>query len=348
MSKVERTPSADTLYTTGFYEKHALESQRSAEEIVPLVLQLLQPGSVIDIGCGVGAWLSVFRKHGVEDIFGIDGPWVDRTRLKIPEKQFSSLDLQKPFGIGRQFDLAVSVEVAEHLPPQSAEGFVHSLVSLAPAVLFSAAIPFQGGENHVNEQWPEYWAAHFDAEGYAVIDCLRRKIWRNDRVEWWYAQNLLVFARRDYLDRCPVLKKEYEAAAGPPLALVHPGKYLELIESMESAALITREIAEFTASGELFILVDEGRFGGLLAGGRRPIPFTERNGEYWGPPDDDASAIREVERQRARGARLMIFTQPAFWWLDHYSELLAYLRSRFRCRMENQRLVIFDLQPQES
>jgi hypothetical protein len=112
---------------------------------------------------------------------------------------------------------------------------------------------------------------------------------------------------------------------------------------MESAALITREIVELTAPGELFILVDGGKLGGLLAGGRRPIPFTERNGEYWGPPDDDASAIREVERQHARGAHWMIFAQPAFWWLDHYSALHAYLRSRFPCRLENERLVVFDL-----
>ena len=344
---VNTTTSTNAPYTSGFYEQHLSESRRSAEEIVPLVLDLLQPGSVIDVGCGVGTWLAVFRQHGIEDICGIDGPWVNPALLKIPQDRFSPVDLQNPFHIRRQFDLAVSVEVAEHLSPECAEGFIHSLASLAPVVLFSAAIPFQGGANHVNEQWPEYWAELFAAEGYKAIDCLRKQFWRNDRVEWWYAQNLLLFARRDYLDHHPRLKPECETQGSPPLALVHPKKYLELIQSIEDASLMRGEIAALTAPGESFILVDEGSLGNFLAGSR-PIPFTERNGEYWGPPADDAGAIGEVERQRVRGAQFIVFTKQAFWWLDYYSGLHAYLRGRFPCRLENQRLVVFDLQPQKS
>lgn len=347
MTVASTTISDGPPYTSGFYEKHLAESQSSAQEIVPLVLELLQPHSVIDLGCGVGTWLAAFRQHGVEDLHGIDGPWVDRALLKIPPERFTALDLEKPIRLDRTFDLAVSVEVAEHLPPRCAEGFIHSLASLAPAVLFSAAIPFQGGANHVNEQWPDYWVSHFAAEGYTAIDCLRRKIWCNDRVEWWYAQNLLLFARREFLDRWPRLTRELENSDAAPPALVHPRKYLEVIRSMEDASLMCGEIAALTAPGKSFILVDEGSLGNLLAGSR-PIPFTERHGEYWGPPADDGVAIQEIERQRARGAHYVVFTKQAFWWLDYYSGLRAYLRSRFPCRLENQRLVVFDLQPEES
>jgi SAM-dependent methyltransferase len=124
--------------------------------VVPTVLRLVQPEPVVDVGCGDGAWLSVFRELGVNHRFGLDGDYVDRRLLQIPQDQFSATDLSLPFRLPCTFDLAVSLEVAEHLPPQSAEDFVDSLTRLAPVVLFSAAIPLQGGTHHLNEQWPDY------------------------------------------------------------------------------------------------------------------------------------------------------------------------------------------------
>ena len=104
-------------------------------------------------------------------------------------------DLAQPLQIDRRFDLALSLEVAEHLPPECGSEFVQTLTDLSSVILFSAAIPFQGGTDHLNEQWPEYWADRFDARGYVPIDCIRRRIWRNEDVEWWYAQNLMFFVR---------------------------------------------------------------------------------------------------------------------------------------------------------
>ncbi|MGH7768419.1 MAG: class I SAM-dependent methyltransferase, partial [Candidatus Binatia bacterium] len=306
-------------YTSDFYRKQAPESRRSAEAIVPLVVDLVRPRSIIDVGCGVGAWLSVFIEHGVEDVFGIDGEWVDRALLRIPERHFSSFDLEKPFRIDRQFDLAMSVEVAEHLPAECAETFVDSLVRLAPVVLFSAAIPFQGGTHHLNEQWPDYWAGYFHERGYVAVDCLRKKIWRNENVDWWYAQNILLFARREYLETHPVLKKETDRALVPPLSLVHPKKYLELIDWMESLTRMTQDIGAAIPAGALFILVDEGSFGNLLGAGHRPLSFPQINGECTGPPPDIASAIGEVERLRELGAEFIVFTRQAFCWLEYSS-----------------------------
>lgn len=152
---------SDTPYTGAFYKTHRDGSRRSARQIVPLVLELVQPKSVIDVGCGVGTSLSVFNQCGVEDFYGIDGDYVDRNILEIPEQRFFVSDLTEPIQLNRQFDLVVSLEVAEHLPDTCAEIFVDSLTKLGPVILFSAAIPHQGGTRHVNEQWPEYWARYF-------------------------------------------------------------------------------------------------------------------------------------------------------------------------------------------
>ena len=217
-------------YTDDFYRDLQEGARRSARVIVPLVLELLQPRHVIDVGCGLGTWLSVFKECGVEDIWGVDGDHVDKTMIEIPEERFLSFDLKQPLHIERQFDLVVSLEVAEHLPEACAEAFVGSLTGLGPIVLFAAAIPFQGGTHHVNEQWPEYWADLFQQKGYVAIDCLRRKIWKNENVEWWYAQNVLIFAAQEHLKGQPLLQREYEFAGTSQLSIVHPKKYLACIE----------------------------------------------------------------------------------------------------------------------
>src|SRR5205085_11975533 len=107
--------------------------------------------------------------------------------------RFRAIDLREPFELPRTFDLAVSLEVAEHLPASSASAFVESLTRLAPAVLFSAAVPHQGGWNHLNEQWPQYWAEIFARHGFFPVDCLRERFWDRPNVRWWYAQNMVLY-----------------------------------------------------------------------------------------------------------------------------------------------------------
>jgi SAM-dependent methyltransferase len=224
-------------YPPAFFTDLRAGAHRSAREVVPLVLGLLGPRRVVDVGCGLGTWLAVFKECGVGEVLGVDGAYVDRDLLEIPPDQFLAHDLGQPLYLGRTFDLAVSLEVAEHLPPACAAVLVESLVRLAPVVLFSAAIPFQVGVNHLNERWPEYWAELFEARDYHVVDCLRDKIWGNDRVEWWYAQNLLLYARGDYLLRHPLLRKEWGSTRRTQLALVHPRCLLQ-------AAALNRQLVE--------------------------------------------------------------------------------------------------------
>src|SRR5579885_1972354 len=154
-------PSARTGYDAAFYEAIAGGSRRSAEIIVPLVMELAHPQSVIDIGCGTGLWLAEFARHGVQDYTGVDGDHVDPLRLNFPPERFFAADLAKATGIPGTYDLAMSLEVAEHLPEASAQQFVRVLTGLAPTVLFSAAIPGQGGVGHINEKWQDYWRGLF-------------------------------------------------------------------------------------------------------------------------------------------------------------------------------------------
>ena len=302
-----------------------------------MVLELIQPESVIDVGCGLGTWLRVFREFGVEDFLGIDGDHVDPKMLEIPKEQFLTFDLKRPFQIERQFDLVVSLEVAEHLPTDCAKIFVDSLTTLGPAILFSAAQPLQGGENHVNEQWPDYWVSYFQKKGYVAIDCVRKKIWGNPSVEWWYAQNTFIFIRSDSLEGRPLLKKQLADLAAAQLPLVHPRSWRHQFQ------MAKEELRGLVPPGESLILVDQQQFGNEFIEESHAIPFLERDGLYWGLPSDDETAIRELERLRLSGAGFIVFGWPAFWWLDYYAGLNWYLRSRFRCALENDRLVVFDI-----
>jgi SAM-dependent methyltransferase len=212
-------------YTASFYERQSNETHTSSDVIVPLLLELIHPQSVIDVGCGTGSWLRTFGQHGIKELRGFDGPWLDVSKLLIPQELFTHADLEKPLRVDKRFDLAISLEVAEHLHPESAEGFVQSLASLSDVVAFSAAIPFQGGLHHLNEQWPEYWANLFEKKGYVTIDCLRLRLWNEREVHYWYRQNLLIYVKREALDRYPKLA-ECQRGSWGPLPFVHPMLYI--------------------------------------------------------------------------------------------------------------------------
>lgn len=218
---------ANTPYTTNFYQTYLQESQGSARNMLPHVIRMFSPGSVIDIGCGVGTWLSIFKELGVARTLGVDGAYVDQSQLLIDRDTFRSHDLSQPLKLDETFDLAVSLEVAEHIAPSSAQTFVDSLVRAAPLVLFSAAIPHQGGGggDHVNEQWPEYWIERFAKCDYVAYDCIRSLVWDDPSVAYYYAQNAFVFVKRDRLSEYPVLASSQPATVA--LARVHPRRWLE-------------------------------------------------------------------------------------------------------------------------
>jgi len=185
-----------------FYRYVASFAVRSAEQIVPLLSELLPVNSVVDFGCGQGAWLSVWRKAGAR-VVGVDGPYVDRQRLMIDADEFCAADLSQPIDLGRRFDVVQSLEVAEHLPSSQASSFVGTLTSHGPVVMFSAAVPGQGGEHHVNEQPLEYWREKFRERRYVAIDYVRPKVIANLQVQYWYRYNIILYAEESYLATLP-------------------------------------------------------------------------------------------------------------------------------------------------
>jgi SAM-dependent methyltransferase len=231
-------------YSERFFADHEAGARRSAGVVVPLVVDLLAPASVVDVGCGLGTWLSVFREHGVEDVVGVDGAYVDRDSLAIPADRFLARDLTEPLDLGRSFDLAVSLEVAEHLPERAAQTFVDSLARLAPAILFSAAIPEQDGAGHVYGQWPSFWRGLFAPRGLRLVDCVRTEIWSNDAVEFWYRQNMLLFVQPEVVEGRTHLQAELSVRR--PLDVVHPAHWSQVMHQ----ARLDREAAARASSAE--------------------------------------------------------------------------------------------------
>ena len=207
--------SLGSHYSREFFSGLSGSSEVAARKCLPICFEFVKPGSLVDIGCGTGAWAKSAAALGVEDITGVDGDYVDTNQLLIPADRFISRDLESSISLDRTFDLAICMEVAEHLTPGRGEGFVKELTELAPAVLFSAAIPGQGGTNHINEQWQDYWASLFAQFGFRPIDCIRPALWTDPEVPFWYRQNAILYVG-------PENPRSDSLTAPMPLNVVHP------------------------------------------------------------------------------------------------------------------------------
>lgn len=169
---------------------------KSAKILVPFIINLLKPKSVIDVGCGIGTWLNIFEEYDINDIKGLDGPHIKRTDLLFKEEHFSAINLETTERLSnRNFDLCVCLEVAEHISEQNAEKFIFNLTLVSDIIVFSAAVPGQTGENHLNEQPFKYWFNKFEKLNYICCDIFRDKFWNNSEIEWWYKQNMFLFIK---------------------------------------------------------------------------------------------------------------------------------------------------------
>ena len=209
--------SRESIYKVLHAQLSQQESQNreSARKILGLVFEYTRPQSVLDVGCGLGTWMSVARELGVADFRGIEGRWLDASQLQVERELVTTLDLEQPFSLHRKFDLAICLEVAEHVSASAAEPLVESLAGHSDLVLFSAAIPHQGGHHHVNEQFPDYWKLRFAKHGLQPLDFIRPLVWNDAKVLWWLRQNTLLFAHERVLASNDRLRQE--AAVRRPL-----------------------------------------------------------------------------------------------------------------------------------
>jgi 2-polyprenyl-3-methyl-5-hydroxy-6-metoxy-1,4-benzoquinol methylase len=194
--------------TAKYVHTKELHNDQSPKEIVPLLMSFFSPQSVIDIGCGTGTFLKEFKKNGVKNVIGYDGTWVNQSLLNenLDESEFTTCNLEEPLSFDKKFDLAVCLEVAEHLAEKSADMLISNLTEASDVIVFSAAIPGQGGQNHVNEQWLEYWQVKFEAKGYVIDDVIKPLIWNNDNIDYWYKQNMVVARKSGYTYNRPQLE----------------------------------------------------------------------------------------------------------------------------------------------
>jgi SAM-dependent methyltransferase len=188
-----------SLYRYGddFYTYQRIGSLASARSVVPIVMRHLRPLTILDVGCGAGAWVRAYEEAGALQVVGVDADYVHADQLLFDPARFHAIDVGGIFRMGREFDLVQCLEVAEHMEPAASEALLDNLVAHAPLVLFSAAPPGQGGENHINERPYGYWRDRFRTRGYALYDFMRPQLRYRRSVEQWYRYNMLLFVRED-------------------------------------------------------------------------------------------------------------------------------------------------------
>lgn len=218
-------------YDKKFYDLLQNGSYKSAQLVLPLVEEIFHPSSVLDLGCGVGYWIKVWKDEmKVDDVLGVEGSYVTEDMFYLDKKYLRNEDLKRPLDLGRKFDLVMSLEVAEHIEEKYADTFIENLVNSGDVILFSAAIKGQIGTYHINEQMPEYWAAKFARRNFVAVDYLRPIIWNEKGIDYWYRQNILLFIKRDKLIQYPKLDEAFQGTKPNYLTRIHPEKYFAYVE----------------------------------------------------------------------------------------------------------------------
>ena len=304
-------------YDAAFFDGQATRSLSSARVVLGRVFSYLRPRRVLDVGCGVGTWLHAAQELGAADVLGTDGDYVDPAALMIDRHRFVAGDIAThslPHILGAQadrpFELVICMEVAEHLPHARGPSFAAELVALGDVVLFSAAVPFQFGTQHVNEQWPEYWSILFRAQGFECFDPLRDALWNDPDVEWWYAQNALLFARSGSAAAAALPTASRADRRG--LARVHPDNLLANLLGLPRRYRLHASQEEVQ---DLHSLVEANRHGAsampdLVAPARAaaaaadaPDVFPRTRMEVWQPEPLVARLEEEAARAREEAAR---------------------------------------------
>lgn len=217
------------VYDDTFYKNRNEQTKYAARKIINILFDYFEVESAIDIGCGVGTWLNELKNQGIKKVKGLDGDYVNRKYLVIDNNEFVPTDISDTINVKEKYDLAISLEVAEHLPIERAKSFVSDLCKMSDVVMFSAAIKFQGGDNHINEQRISYWIQLFKNNGYEVMDIIRPEIWTDIKIPVWYRENMVIFVNKYKFDKSFYQKKSEKSI----LDMVHPELYEAKIKYYE-------------------------------------------------------------------------------------------------------------------
>ena len=226
------------MYPGSWHKLYGDKTGYSAKSILPTIVELFEARSTLEIGCGNGHWTQVAIDAGVKDYFAVDGPWTDPKKLLFDPSHFRVANLEEGLSVNRRYDLAICLEVAEHVSAASSKTLVQSLASASDIVLFGAAVKYQGGHGHINEQRQSYWRDLFQQAGYQPFDLVRPRVWNNTGVHYWYRQNAFVYISDKNASALARAKKDEREICDSKIFFdaIHPEKY-ELMASYEAIAL---------------------------------------------------------------------------------------------------------------
>jgi SAM-dependent methyltransferase len=198
MTRVKEVVPHDLMYDAEYYVEAEEHARKASATIAASIMTDLKPHSVIDVGCGTGALLEALRDYGCQ-VFGLEYAEGGLEFCRSRQLDVRKFDLERDtFDSGRVFDVAISTEVAEHLPERCADRYVDLLTKAAPKIVFTAAFPGQGGTDHVNEQPASYWIEKFAARGHTFNEPMSqqwRQRWKEAGIARWYWMNAMVFTK---------------------------------------------------------------------------------------------------------------------------------------------------------
>ncbi len=332
----ERVRSFYDEFSASRMQRYLYEKNDRIEKAIARILPLVATDTaVLEIGCGIG--LVVERIAGTARNGSIWACDISerciqhaRERVKASYVHFRSVDVLRSFDelrtwISKSIQLVIMVDVIEHFPLEVHSSFLRNLRGImAKDATLILTYPSPQYQLYLREKEPDELQ---------IID---------EVVELSHIQKIASengFELKHYSLEDVWLKNQYVHC------VLSTSTALRAIDDLDGLKSAMREVGTLIPSGQTFILVDVAHWRTEEIDGRLAIPFLERDGTYWGPPPDDETAIRELERLRQSGANFIVFAWPAFWWLDYYSGFHRYLRSRFPCILENDRLVVFALRP---
>jgi cyclopropane fatty-acyl-phospholipid synthase-like methyltransferase len=188
------------IYDERYYNFVDEGALRNSNSMAESLVRNFKFKSLLDVGCGGGAFLMNLRLFGVR-VSGLEYSDDGLRRCfnrKLDVIKFDLEDCSKSFTTSMSFDVVTSFEVAEHIPECMADRFVDVLVGNGSLIIMSAAVPGQGGLDHVNEQPHDYWIAKFNKRGFNYNISLTDKIraeWAGFGVDKWYSSNVMIFER---------------------------------------------------------------------------------------------------------------------------------------------------------